>query len=747
MKDAYTTQELMQMAEIASRSSVIRRARREGWQSRPRAGRGGGHEWLVSSMPEKTRLTLAARVCVSQHQPEPCRLSAVSGLAASASPRAAERLGAPDAQKGGAGAASSLLSLKGAAKKRAEARAAVVLAARTFTVNVRLAYTRALDAFARRYNAGEISVEPWVREALPEVCRSSLMRWDSRARKEGAASLAGNYGRHRKGKGLIDSQETVENTILGMFARYPHASAQIILERLQSLVHRGVSIEIPSLRRLQAWIADWKARNGSLALFMTAPDKWKGQCQSATGDAYELITEYNERWEYDGTPADLLLNDGKRYTIVGIINVYSRELKLEVAERSTGRTVANLTRRCLLDWGVPRWAVTDNGKEFVGAYMQGVFLDLGITPFILPPFQPRLKPAIERVFRTFSHHLLTICPCYVGHNVATRQEIRERETFAKRLMNRGKSEELSMGIGPQELQEFCDEWTDNVYRHKPHGGLKGKLKGMTPWEVRQAWDGEVRRITPEQERALDVLLMDCGWREITKKGIRFDGLHFDHAALGAHTGQRAQVRVDPTDRTHAWIVREDDQGGLQYLCQAVEVTGMGLEERIRLAKEKKRAQMTHITKEKRLLDAAAEATDARNAARHILDMHRGRARAIEAAVEPSRHEDVPYESPALASAAEAASIVNRVAPVHGGATADAARALAQEAIAQEDRITDWLPATRQKKYELYCELRERAQRGEELPPRQREWMEIFSGSNICKGFAMLEPLRSCAVNE
>ena len=109
MKDAYTTQELMQMAEIASRSSVIRRARREGWQSRPRAGRGGGHEWLVSSMPEKTRLTLAARVCTSQHQPEPCRLSAVSGPAAPASPRAAERPGAPDAQKGGAGAASSLL--------------------------------------------------------------------------------------------------------------------------------------------------------------------------------------------------------------------------------------------------------------------------------------------------------------------------------------------------------------------------------------------------------------------------------------------------------------------------------------------------------------------------------------------------------------------------------------------------------------------------------------------------------------
>lgn len=741
MKDAYTTQEVVNYFGI-TRQAVNLRARREGWQSRPRAGRGGGHEWLVSSMPEKTRLTLAARVCTSQHQPEPCRLSAVSGLAASASPRAAERPGAPDAQKGGAGAASSLLSLKGAAKKRAEARAAVVLAARTFTVNVRLAYTRALDAFAQRYNAGEISVEPWVREVLPEVCRSSLMRWDSRARKEGAASLAGNYGRHRKGKGVIDSQETVENIILGMFARNPHASARVIHEQMQALAHKGAQIEIPSLRRVQAWLAEWKRRNPSAALFITAPDRWRGRLQSAAGDAYELITKYNQRWEYDGTPADLMLNDGKRYTIVGIINVYSRELKLEVAERSTGWTVANLTRRCLLDWGVPDEAVTDNGKEFVGAYMQGVFVDLGIMPTILPPFRPELKPAIERVFHTFSHHLLPIYPCYLGHNVATRQEIRERETFAKRLMNRNKPQELSMAASPEDLQKFCDEWTDNVYRHKPHGGLKG----MTPWEVRQAWDGEVRRITPEQERALDVLLMDCGWRKITKEGVRMDRMRYAHAALGPYIGQRAQVRVDPADRTRAWIFREDENDVLQFVCQAVEITGLAAEERAGLARDMRRSQRAYVLGEKRRLDKAAEAANAKNAHQDIMDMFRDRAAVIEANTEPAGHEVVAHESPALASASEAASIVNRVAPVHGGAAADAARALAR-ARQNEDAVSHWLPETPQAQYKFYRGLKAKQERGGDISPEQREWMEIFSGSNICKGFAMLEPLRSRAVNE
>ena len=59
MKEAYTTQELAPLLGM-TRQGVDCRAKREGWQSRPRAGRGGGREWLVDSMPESTRLAIAA---------------------------------------------------------------------------------------------------------------------------------------------------------------------------------------------------------------------------------------------------------------------------------------------------------------------------------------------------------------------------------------------------------------------------------------------------------------------------------------------------------------------------------------------------------------------------------------------------------------------------------------------------------------------------------------------------------------
>lgn len=717
MRESYTTRELADILSVSVKSA-LKRAEREGWCGRTRAGKGGGNEWLVSSMPEPTRLAIAAKVCVAKD------LLPVSSSS-----------GSTCASNGGAHV--SLASLSGAAKRRADARIEATLAARTFMVDSGLPYTMALETFARRYNAGEIVLSEATRAELPTLCMSSLRRWDASAKADGAASLGGKYAPKMRGAGCIDRQDVVINTILGMVRQYPNASAAVIRERIEALAHHGHDIEVPSLRRLQTWIANWKATHRSLLAYITAPDKWRGQYQSATGVAYEGLTEYNARWEYDGTPADLMLSDGKRYTIVGIINCYSREVKFEVAERSTGRTVANLTRRCILDWGVPRVAVTDNGKEFVSTFMQGLFLDLGIVPDILPPFQPRLKPAIERVFRTFSHHLLPLCPCYLGHNVATRQQIRERETFAKRLMS-SEQDQLSMAITPEELQEFCDAWTDTVYRHKPHSGLKGK----TPWQVRQAWKGEVRRLTGEQERALDVLLMDSGWREITKKGIRLDGMRYDSAALGPHVGERAQVRVDPTDRTRAWIFGENGE----FLGVATEVSGLALEERMQLARDKRRKQMASITSGRKVLDSAAESTGAGHAAADIMAMYQDRARAIEEASTPAAPEVVEHESDALEAAAQAVKAVEEPASLPPGVDVAAALELARATMAQAE-AEHWLPEHPQEKYALWKRLKARQDAGESLPADQVEWLQIYTESNEFRGFALIDPEPLRAVNQ
>ena len=54
VRETYTTRECSELLNMTVKG-VIQRASRESWQFRPRKGRGGGKEWLVSSMPEATQ--------------------------------------------------------------------------------------------------------------------------------------------------------------------------------------------------------------------------------------------------------------------------------------------------------------------------------------------------------------------------------------------------------------------------------------------------------------------------------------------------------------------------------------------------------------------------------------------------------------------------------------------------------------------------------------------------------------------
>ena len=53
LEESYSTREISTLLGVAVKN-LLRRAQKEGWQSRKRIGRGGGKEWLVSSMPTST---------------------------------------------------------------------------------------------------------------------------------------------------------------------------------------------------------------------------------------------------------------------------------------------------------------------------------------------------------------------------------------------------------------------------------------------------------------------------------------------------------------------------------------------------------------------------------------------------------------------------------------------------------------------------------------------------------------------
>lgn len=239
--------------------------------------------------------------------------------------------------------------------------------------------------------------------------------------------------------------------------------------------------------------------------------------------------------------------------------------------------------------------------------------------------------------------------------------------------------------------------------------------------------------------ALDVLLMDSGWREISRKGIALNGMRYDSTELGPYVGQRAQLRVDPTDKTRAWVFDENGE----FLCIAAEVIGLALEERMQLAKDKKRKQMAALSAARKLMDKAAEETDAENALNNIMDMYRERARAIEAK-STSQAEIVAHEAPALKEAALAKQAGEAPQTLPTGVDLSQAVKTARECMEQGEM---WLPEHPQEKYELWKKLKAREASGESLLPDQAEWLQIYTESNEYRGFSMIDPERFRAVNQ
>ena len=241
MKEAYTTQELAPLLGM-TRQGVDCRAKREGWQSRPRAGRGGGNEWFVASMPESTRLAIAAKVApftpVPVKAPVPVTLSLPSRFA-------------------------------GNGKTRAEAKAALFFLYRMFTETAGLPKTRGMETFSVRWNAGEIESEAWLREAIPHVSKNTLLNWERAIKEEGTARLAGDYGKGKRGKGCIDGQPEVKEIVVAAICEHPEGKAGNVRYKLEAVNEQRVKdglepFELPSLRRLQGWIRDWKAKNSTL---------------------------------------------------------------------------------------------------------------------------------------------------------------------------------------------------------------------------------------------------------------------------------------------------------------------------------------------------------------------------------------------------------------------------------------------------------------------------------------------------
>lgn len=629
-----------------SKRAVHECAMRAGWQFRETTGRGGQRrEYHVDSLPTAARAALAGHsaqgTVAGADDVENLAHVAAAGTKLKAQWQAARR------EEANALALATSIALSDPAQRRMDARLEVLRTLEQFQHRAKLPITLAEYRFASAYAEGTVGVAPWVREEVGEVSPRTLQRWRLAIRRAGITALAGAYG-NRKGASIVDTQERVREFVAAFLVAFPHARAthvfQGIKARLASDIANG-RIRLPSVRSVGRWAARWRSENKQTLMALKDPDRWKNKFMVAYGSHSEVVTRINQRWELDSTQADVMLTDG-RHSLIGVIDVATRRARLLVAKTSKATAVAQLLRGALLEWGVCEEAKTDNGSDYTSRHIARVFAALGVRHTLCPPFQPWHKPHIERFFGTFTRGLLELLPGYIGHNVAERNAIEARKSFADRLMKRGEVVEVKMNAA--DFQAFCDRWVDDIYLHEPHAGLGG----VSPFRAAASQREGVRTIN--DERVLDVLLAeaagsDGGYVTVQKQGIKADRAWFIAPELEAFVGTRVLALQLP-DLGRIAVYGGDD--GFICIAECPERTGISRKD---VAAKARVLQTERVQRERRALKEAARKVGTDSVVEEIL-----RERAVSAgklACLPARR--VEHNTAAIAAAGATVAAMQR----------------------------------------------------------------------------------------
>ncbi|MDR2745694.1 MAG: Mu transposase C-terminal domain-containing protein [Desulfovibrio sp.] len=714
VKTAYTTKEIAKLLGIALKN-VIARAKREGWLSRPRQGRGGGNEWLLESMPEATRAAIARAIA-----------SRIAQADAKKYPAIIQDFG-PELFT-----VNTARAIHEHKRERAAARAFVVNMARGFQQASGNPRTTAYEVFCHEYNRGAIEAPEWVRALLPSVCRKSVTNWEDALDKKGLLGISGRQGQHRKGSGIIDSTPGMADVVIAKIIKYYDVTADDVMDTLK-VTHAGQ--RLPSERGLQRWMKQYRADNPRTVLNVQNPDKFRSQHQAAFGSRSADVVRMNQRWELDSSPADVLLADGKRYTLIGGIDIHTRRTRLKLAKTSNAQGVCSLLRRMLLNFGVPETIKIDNGADYASYRVSTVLFDLHIEPDFCTPFSPEEKPHIERFFGTFQRYLKTQ-PGFIGHSVADRKAIESQKSFAERISRKkGKLEEKSLwetSYTPEEFQALCDHFCENKYGERKHSAL-----GISPNEAapRSAMETPPRRLT--DERALDILLMPApgndGIRHVGKDGIRVDKGTYIAPELGGRVGDDVQVRMDEDNAGYIYVF---DLNGI-FICRAEdpELTGVSRRDIALAARRFQKAVEGKKAKEARKI---ASKVKPQELIPHIVEMQAQEAaenraeRELRFGAEPSRE----FTTPALEQAALAAASreLAKPAPMTAREAADRQRFTEEwvlnnipklQNIGQKDLASKEAFVTAQ-------QLLERQRGGGNLTPTETRWLlgyqsTVYSG--------------------
>ncbi|MDR0408673.1 MAG: DDE-type integrase/transposase/recombinase [Campylobacteraceae bacterium] len=329
---------------------------------------------------------------------------------------------------------------------------------------------------------------------------------------------------------------------------------------IYTLMKYAFSDTLPSCDTVRRYLKRFRDENKVLVAYAKDPDRARGKYRAAFGNASEKAHYKNHYWELDGTPADVITSDGKRWAIIGAIDIYSRRVVVTLEENSNSYALARNLREGILKLGVPENVITDNGRDYKSNHFESVCQLLGINKQEVPPYSGWCKPHIERFFGTMTRELFRGLEGFCGHNVSERSAIQnslgfERKmdarkrwraqkytesNFVKAMLNKDNTLGVFIPLTPEELRAYLNGWVENVYEQRIH-------RGIDTAPIQKYTNDLTPAKTIDDERTLDVLLGEWIERTVGKDGIlmRRDGkeAQYTHTNLIAHIGEKVYVAL------------------------------------------------------------------------------------------------------------------------------------------------------------------------------------------------------------
>ena len=543
MKDVYSTQEIAALLGI-TRQSVEKRAVREGWQFRPRPGRGGGKEWLVASMPEATQASIAAAeakmLAVSETLPEVC----------SSTPALMKDI------------TRAILD----DKRRYKALVKADLVALYLDWQRKYGHTSyQKDMFIAAYQGGA-----WPRllaEYGPSLAWKSLERWKLNQKKAGSSlALADRRGVAQRGSSILTEEH--HKIILGNVL---NPNAPKIGECMEKIKQRckAQGLLIPSDATIRRFVKKFDAHCHDQFVFWRQGKKaWNDEC------VISIMRDWNSV-----EVGDIVIADGKvlnfetinpdtgrgcRMTLLLFYDGRSRSpLGWEIMATENIQCISVAFRRtCIMLGKIPRVVYLDNGRAFRAKFFKGspefeqagfcgLYRDLGCEVIHAWAYHGQTKP-IERFFETM-HEAEVFVPSYVGRDIAHKPaRLKRNETLHRELYEALGGRALTVEETHVVVARFFE-----TYSNRPQ--YRTHLKGRTPAEVFEEGRGSGVDL-----QKLTLLMMEKEIRTITKDGIQLHGRYYYDEALYSRR-HPVLVRYDFLMSPHTILVYtlEGD-----YICQA-----------------------------------------------------------------------------------------------------------------------------------------------------------------------------------